>query len=1080
MMRASVFLILLSLILVHGGTNSTSSPSSFPSSAPTTQPSGAPSSGPSNYPSDVPTLSPSGTPSGVPTLSPSGTPFSAPTTSPSGTPSGAPTGIPTKDISSYQGLELDIACLEAFCLSVDCLNYNTTFASWDFTMNTANTAYEHNPCTENWFGIECKTFSYTFGVTSKRIVSIYITHKNLMGTLSPQLAYMNELEELDLSHNKLTGIIPYQYNNFSDNLVSINIAHNELQGAVRQCGLLTGSSTGITPKFTFLDVTNSGITCYDECWDAFIDTKLYTGPNTPECTQEPSSRPTSSPTRATPKPSFAPSSLPSGMPSSFPSSIPTYLPTQYERIDMRGLEAFCTAVDCQTNSRFQEKKILGNLVYSYWNFTKIYDNNGIFIEYAHNACTENWYGIECKDINVGGKIERRVTSLTTRTAGLSGYLPELMSQLQYLRYLDVSINQLTGTIPDSFNTFHYITELILSDNKFSGSLQLCELERENILFSLDATNSGLSCYDSCWYNSATNTTKSDVSVGNMPQCVITNSPTVAPTSQVTTSTSAPFARSSTFPTGTPTGQPSAIPTTQPTSMPSTPSSVPTGIPTGQTSVITTVQPTSMPSIPSSVPTTAPSSSVPTPNPSHEPYVPTPSPTTSPTVYPTVNPTLQPTPHPSHEPHVPTPSPVNPTGNPTKEPSAHTTTAQPTSLQTELTMSPTSEVGGSSGSKVRDEDSGSIHTIIGITISIVVIGIIGCSMFYKEGIHSRLNKLKRFVDDSNNTNEEFDVDAVGNSTHHGSSSQHGGEATMNPITLNTKNTKSTAQDLAFVDSTNDIIPAEEKPERTSFMDRIFGRSESKSSSSNNNTTNEKEKIESRRRSKSKNFIKNPMQERRGSGYGGKVSTKSENSEASNTAPAAPGTRAQPASAVSAPSVSNTNEGERGSIHDNTEGIHVRRASTIRRSEVHIMKEETSASTNTSTIEEEDTDNKNSESAPTSAPPAVPTTEPPSEEVSHTLTSVHNKPTFTANHVGRRASSVSPTTIDVSPKASGATSRRRTLITIGSKGATAVDGSGEESHSSKISRLPNTVSGNSSSNKKNGNTDGDDVPEPFDFL
>ena len=339
----------------------------------TVTPTGKPSASPSRIPTGSPsTLPSSNLPSGMPTQNPSQNPSKGPTQMAN------PTSQPSLSVTSYQGLDLDIACLHAFCIAVDCLN-NEAFqgdplssptGKWDFTMNSQQ-VYSADPCQDKWFGIECANFAVSTGVTSKRVVSIYIKHRQLNGTLAPQLASMDHLSELDLSDNVLHGMLPDSFGSFGVNLRSITLSNNFLSGHLNACGLLANSSQS---SFEFIDIVSSGISCYNECWNSVVAQKLFNG-DIPECTAAPTSEPTSYPTESTPNPTNTPSSQPSAL----PSAVPTNMPTFYETSDMGGLEAFCNNIDCDKNPRFQQK-MTGGIFYEYWNFTRN-DKTG---EYLHN------------------------------------------------------------------------------------------------------------------------------------------------------------------------------------------------------------------------------------------------------------------------------------------------------------------------------------------------------------------------------------------------------------------------------------------------------------------------------------------------------------------------------------------------------------------------------------------------------------------------------------------------------------------------------------------------------------------------
>lgn len=78
-----------------------------------------------------------------------------------------------------------------------------------------------------------------------------------------------------------------------------------------------------------------------------------------------------------------------------------------------------------------------------------------------SECT--WAGVTC---SVG---EANVTALNLSANNLTGSLPATLNDLTQLRTLSVSNNQLTGTIP-SFSGMTQLANLVMHNNQFSGSV----------------------------------------------------------------------------------------------------------------------------------------------------------------------------------------------------------------------------------------------------------------------------------------------------------------------------------------------------------------------------------------------------------------------------------------------------------------------------------------------------------------------------------------------------------------------------------------------------------------------------------
>ena len=275
---------------------------------------------------------------------------------------------------------------------------------------------------------------------------------------------------------------------------------------------------------------------------------------------QPSSQPSAQPSQQpSGRPSSQPTSQPTGQPTKQPTSMPSARPTLASNLDMSGLEAFCNALQCTSNSKFKQ---IGS--FKAWDFTLT--SNG---EYVHSPCTETWYGVSCITVSVpmggnAGKLleEKRVSSINIVNANVAGTLAPQLAQLTYLSTLDVSFNSITGTIPSSYESFSYMTSMSFDNNKLTGGIHLCGLVT-TINF-LDVQLSGCNCYDMCWLPSLNTKLKADSSM------TICNPPTGQPT-------------------GRPTGQPSGRPTGQPSHRPS---GQPSRRPTGQPSLQPTSRPTS--------------------------------------------------------------------------------------------------------------------------------------------------------------------------------------------------------------------------------------------------------------------------------------------------------------------------------------------------------------------------------------------------------------------------------------------------------------------------------------------------------
>ena len=76
---------------------------------------------------------------------------------------------------------------------------------------------------EEWTGVETNDVG--------RVVALRLPRNDLEGRIPPQLGYLDQLRELDLSGNRLEGSIPSQLGSLSS-LTALNLSQNELEGPI--------------------------------------------------------------------------------------------------------------------------------------------------------------------------------------------------------------------------------------------------------------------------------------------------------------------------------------------------------------------------------------------------------------------------------------------------------------------------------------------------------------------------------------------------------------------------------------------------------------------------------------------------------------------------------------------------------------------------------------------------------------------------------------------------------------------------------------------------------------------------------
>ncbi|KAM7252698.1 hypothetical protein ACFE04_008207 [Oxalis oulophora] len=86
-----------------------------------------------------------------------------------------------------------------------------------------------------------------------------------------------------------------------------------------------------------------------------------------------------------------------------------------------------------------------------------------------------WEGLNCSDLNDDPP---RITSLNLSSSGLTGEIPQYISNLTSLQVLILSNNSFTGSVPDFLGNLSSLKILNLENNKLSGSVPAKLLEKQ--------------------------------------------------------------------------------------------------------------------------------------------------------------------------------------------------------------------------------------------------------------------------------------------------------------------------------------------------------------------------------------------------------------------------------------------------------------------------------------------------------------------------------------------------------------------------------------------------------------------------
>jgi hypothetical protein len=89
-----------------------------------------------------------------------------------------------------------------------------------------------------------------------------------------------------------------------------------------------------------------------------------------------------------------------------------------------------------------------------------------------NECGNNWYGIGCASINLGGDVgmQNVVTKVDLTFDNVKGTIPADLGLLTALTTFRVSVNAMTGTLPASIGQWTALISLFIYGNALTGTL----------------------------------------------------------------------------------------------------------------------------------------------------------------------------------------------------------------------------------------------------------------------------------------------------------------------------------------------------------------------------------------------------------------------------------------------------------------------------------------------------------------------------------------------------------------------------------------------------------------------------------
>ena len=331
----------------------------------------------------------------------------------------------------------------------------------DDLRGTATLNWATDIAIEEWDGVSLKHGGAKYGA----IVRLDLSNKGLNGFIPKELGDLSQprdvLRFLDLSNNRLTGSIPKELNKH-DRLETLDLSHNQLTGSIpKELGsmgrvgwlqylyLNDNSLSGSIPKELAMSEQGQH--------SAFYKLHLQNN-NLSGCIPREllSLYSISSPSASELPEHLGLSYCPA--PPSPPTPTPTPTPPVISKKEAKqGCKSQGAVSDAANNAG-----LVGDCVVLLRAKDKL--RGGGALNWAVDVSMSRWDGVTL----AGSPL--RVTRLALTERGLNGTIPNQLSQLSDLTYLDLEGNGLSGKIPRQLSKLSKLESLVLSDNKLSGKI----------------------------------------------------------------------------------------------------------------------------------------------------------------------------------------------------------------------------------------------------------------------------------------------------------------------------------------------------------------------------------------------------------------------------------------------------------------------------------------------------------------------------------------------------------------------------------------------------------------------------------
>eukprot|EP00873_Tetraselmis_striata_P024009 jgi/Tetstr1/444273/TSEL_032165.t1 len=299
------------------------------------------------------------------------------------------------------------------------------------------------------------------------LTDLFLPVNDLTGTLPPQWSVLTQLRRLSVDSNRITGVVPPQWSALNA-LEQLSMANNQLSGNLTsQLGAITGlkqlstSNNMFTGQLPVPWSTLTAITSMDLSDNAFSG-------GLPESW---------SVLGALTNLNVAGNQLTGGVPEQYSAmssltqlnvtnnALQGFVPSALGYVSVIGLEMAMPGVDFNVTTAPTPATIDPTVEQQMGLLLQVQVLMGGLASWspATDMCTQ-WVGVTCGS-------EGTVTSLDLSNSGLRGAtLPVQIGFLTSLRQLDLSNNELVGSLPEQWSALSNLTELNLSSNQLIGEL----------------------------------------------------------------------------------------------------------------------------------------------------------------------------------------------------------------------------------------------------------------------------------------------------------------------------------------------------------------------------------------------------------------------------------------------------------------------------------------------------------------------------------------------------------------------------------------------------------------------------------